>query len=65
MEADTFQGHFEAIIGMSYHLHGNDKPPFFDQLINAHVLERNLFSFFLSMNSNSSESEITLGYINH
>lgn len=75
--ADVFDGEFEAIVGLAYpglnKMEGrNDGStntgilPFFDQLMAKGVLERNVFSFYMSMNpfdTSIDQSEMVMGYI--
>ena len=59
----TFDPTFDAIIGLAYPQMAEDAGlPLFDEMIRQGLLERNIFSFFLSHNSDE-ESELLFGNI--
>jgi len=53
---------FDALVGLAYKSIGiKGKMPFFDSLMAQNVLEKPLFAFFMSRNTNE-QSDLTLGY---
>lgn len=58
-------GIFDALIGLAYPQFAHEGvTPFFDSLIQASVLEQNLFSWYMSLNLDEP-SELLFGSINH
>ena len=62
-EGSVFMGGFDAIIGLAYPAMAEaHNEPFFDAMMREQVLDRNLFAFYMSMNPDVDESELTFGY---
>jgi len=63
-DGSVFQaGKFSGILGLAYpKMAAYGIVPVFDNIINQHLLKRNIMSFYYSVNQNT-EGEITLGYI--
>ena len=58
----TFNDEFDALIGMAYPEFAEPGvTPFFDQLMNAGLLKKNVFAFHMSLNPERESSELTLG----
>ena len=61
-ENSAFTENFDAIVGMAYPEFAEPGVvPFFDGLMEAGVLDQNVFSFHMSMNPDEEESEMVLG----
>lgn len=60
-EQQVFSGSFDAIIGLAYPKMAEvGVTPFFDNLINEDVLEKNIFAFYMSTNKVDA-SELMFG----
>ena len=58
----TFNEDFDAIIGMAYpEFAFPDTVPFFDGLMAAGIMNKNVFAFHMSMNPDDEDSEMMLG----
>ena len=53
---------YDAIIGLAYPAMANVGSPLFDSMINQKLLNKNIFSFYMSMDS-TDKSELTFGSI--
>ena len=61
-EENTMQDSFDAIIGMAYPEFAEPGVvPFFDSLMNAGIMGKNVFAFHMSMNQAEEKSELMLG----
>lgn len=62
-QSGIFFGGFEAIIGMAYpELAESGVTPVFDNMMKQHLLNNNLFAFYLTTNAQDTESDLTFGY---
>ena len=61
-EDDTFNDEFDAIVGLAYPEFAEPGVvPFFDGLMEAGIMGKNVFAFHMSMNNDDEESELMLG----
>ena len=61
-EEVVFNATFDAIVGMAYKEFAEPGViPFFDSLMNADILNKNVFAFHMSMNPDAEGSELMLG----
>lgn len=59
---DTFNNNFDGIVGLAYPEFAEPGvTPFFDSLMSADILGKNVFAFHMSMNPNEEDSELLLG----
>lgn len=62
VEETCFHTNFDAIIGMAYpQFAEKGVTPFFDAMMNAGILHKNVFAFHMSMNPDDETSEVTFG----
>ena len=58
-----FSGSFDAIIGLAYpSMAEPGLLPFFDSMIQQNLVDNNIFAFYMSMNPQVDDSELTFGY---
>lgn len=56
-EGDVFEdGDFDGIVGLSFPDLADDMPTLFDFMMQNHLVEQNMFSFFMNRQSESTES---------
>ena len=62
VEDSTFTGDFDAIVGLAYPQFAEPGvEPFFDGLMRAGIMGKDVFAFFMSMNPDEEDSELMLG----
>ena len=62
VEDSTFNESFDAIVGLAYPIFAEPGvEPFFDGLMRAGVMGKDVFSFYMSINPEEEESELVLG----
>jgi type 1 fimbria pilin len=61
-EETCFHNTFDAIIGMAYPEFAEPGiKPFFDSMMDASILKKDMFAFYMSMNPDNETSEVTFG----
>ena len=62
IEENTFNPNFDGIVGLAYPAFAEPGvTPFFDSLMAANILGKDVFAFHMSMNPEEEESELVLG----
>jgi cathepsin D len=62
-EETVFTGSFDGIIGLAYpQMAEPNLTPFFETVMRSNLIDSNIFAFYMSMNPQKDDSELTFGW---